>query len=1335
MEKAEKTKKLLSTYLRRLTNLSGGNRSLFLLKTSEQFLDLRNLSYLNKERSFSIIEALLAQRKKILCPVTDARMESANMASVALKRLFRNDQFIFEERGSQDLHVGWPFVRGKFSDGTSVRCPLLFFPVELSTEDNNWCLQIRNGGELFFNKSFFLAYSFYSKTKPDENLLNETFDDIDRDSVAFRTALYTMLKQSSVEINFNADNYRDEIESFAKFSRQEFDDNHFPGQLKLFPEAVLGMFPQAGSTLVPDYIQLIEENSFGDLEELFSKPQPTVEAKGTGNFIPLVKEEKVHTIFPADIWQENAIKASKLGHSIVVQGPPGTGKSQLIGNLVSDAIANGRRVLVVCQKRAALDVVFGRLREKNIESFLALVHDYKNDRRDIFLKLTAQINRTDEYKTKNISLDAIQLDRKYIQASKRIDQITEELDHYRYSLFDESECGCSVKELYLQCRTDEPFILMKQEYSNFNVNQTQPFLRAIKQYAGYAALFENDSYAWLDRKSFVGFSVGDLSNIKSAMEGVIPFYTEITELLSKNVNASPDIEQLILLCERIEELKKLINAISEKELFQYFKKMLPEKNSETSALWLSNIERMMMDCFDNHGPEASVPSPLLEHFQKALDRSMKARKGLWSWFRWHLFSKDKMMITRALVANQLASDKEGLSILEQKLDKRLNFEHNLSKLKNKKWLLAIPEPISKPLFMDWFITQQDAIKVKLLFNSIRGLKSLLNPIHLKEAEFKIKLRLLIQVLEQIQDKMKIWSPYLSISQIIKLSKDSSRVEKLRQSLIHDFDALCEFDKLKAALTESELQIIGKLREKSEGSNGQVWQQLFLNSLYLAWIDHMETKHPELRMVSSGKMHALETELQEQIELKQSLSNEILLLRARERVTDDLEFNRLHNRVSYRDLLHQTTKKKKIWPLRKVINEFEEEVFKLLPCWMASPESVSAIFPMKEIFDLVIFDEASQCFAERGIPALYRGRQIVIAGDSKQLRPGDFYQARWQEDDFEEPDAEVDSLLELTSRYLMTLKLNGHYRSQSLELIDFSNKHFYEGKLQLLPDFFQVNKQRPSIEYCKVEGVWENNANDVEAVQIADLVFKISTESPLKEIGIVTFNAIQQSLVQDRMEEKFAAAELKLPERLFIKNIENVQGDERDLVIFSVGYAPDKRGRISVQFGSLNANGGENRLNVAISRAREKIIVVSSLWPEQLDVAETRNAGPKLLKEYLHFARQVSMGDFQPYVTDDQKHSRSLQLKKLLAHAVNKTEMKLKENAFPYYDLTVQEGKLFKGAIFTDDNFYYEALSAKAPHALLPQLLKKKNWPSLRVYSRNYWSDRNRLENDIKGLGL
>ncbi|MEJ0032892.1 MAG: AAA domain-containing protein [Bacteroidota bacterium] len=181
----------------------------------------------------------------------------------------------------------------------------------------------------------------------------------------------------------------------------------------------------------------------------------------------------------------------------------------------------------------------------------------------------------------------------------------------------------------------------------------------------------------------------------------------------------------------------------------------------------------------------------------------------------------------------------------------------------------------------------------------------------------------------------------------------------------------------------------------------------------------------------------------------------------------MEFNRLNNRVTYRDLSHQLTKKKKIWPIRKVVSEFEDEIFRLLPCWMASPESVSSIFPMKDLFDVVIFDEASQCFAERGIPALYRGKQVVIAGDHQQLQPSDLYQSRWEgEEEEDNPDLEALSLLDLGRRYLQEVALNGHYRSQVPELIQFSNQHFYKGKLRVLPDRYKINEREPAIQYIK-----------------------------------------------------------------------------------------------------------------------------------------------------------------------------------------------------------------------------------------------------------------------------
>jgi hypothetical protein len=397
----------------------------------------------------------------------DSRMEAANEASKKLKKLQRIDQFIFDERGSKDLHVGWPIVQGKLKDDTLVRCPLMFFPVTLSVQNNQWWLEPREDAGITFNKSFLLAYAFYNQVKPSEALMDETFEDLDRDSTSFRTAIYQLLQKHELELNFNSDNFRDELTPFVNLKRDEFEEGLKTGELKLFPKAVLGIFPQAGSFLVPDYLNLIENDRVSDLESFFESR--SVSHPENKNFINQVKEEKIYSSFPADIWQENSLKAVKLGHSIVVQGPPGTGKSQLICNLIGDALATGKRVLVVCQKRAALDVVYNRLQSKQLTDFTALVHDFKNDRKEIYEKIARQINRLDEYRSRNISIDSIQLDRKFLQISHRIDQVTEELESFKLALFDEKTCGTTIKELYLQSNPAQESINLKQEFSHFQV--------------------------------------------------------------------------------------------------------------------------------------------------------------------------------------------------------------------------------------------------------------------------------------------------------------------------------------------------------------------------------------------------------------------------------------------------------------------------------------------------------------------------------------------------------------------------------------------------------------------------------------------------------------------------------------------------------------------------------------------------------------------------------------------------------------------------------------------------------------------------------------------------
>lgn len=1323
----DQTKKLLTTYLRRLTNLSGNNRSLFLARlTADQFLDVQELSQLNGEPAFSLINALIAEKPKFICPVLDSRMEAANEASKKLKKLQRIDQFIFDERGSKDLHVGWPIVQGKFKDDTPVRCPLLFFPVSITVQNNQWWIEPRQDAEITFNKSFLLAYAYYNQVKPSEALLEETFEDFDRDSTAFRTAIYQLLQKNEFELNFNSDNFRDELTPFVNLKRDEFEQGLKTGELKLFPKAVLGIFPQAGSFLVPDYLKLIEQDTVSDLESFFeTRSALQTDSK---NFIQQVKEEKIYSTYPADIWQENSLKAVKLGHSIVVQGPPGTGKSQLICNLIGDALATSKRVLVVCQKRAALDVVYNRLQSKQLTDFAALVHDFKNDRKEIYEKIARQINRLEEYKSRNISIDTIQLDRKFLQISHRIDQITEELENFKHALFDEKTCGTTIKELYLQSNPAQESINLKQEFSHFRYDNLNPFLRKLTTYAHYAQNLERTDYPWKDRKSFSTFLASDEANMRKAIQEVSNYFQRLTTALVDKLGIRLDWEQCEALIEKkvlIDEIKSLLTNDS---IYRYFQSMVSETDEETSALWLSNTEKNLMNCFEHEGPESSVAANQLGSLQKALYRSMKARRSLFGLIRWELFSKDKFLIKRTLVQNGLTSDKIGFTTLERKLDYRLNLEHNLSKLKAKVWLKQVPESLVQKEFLQWFADQHFALRAKLVFAQVRGLKNIIDPTAFTREQFITRVATLFDLLNEIPIHKEGWLRYLTSSQINAITTQPWLGQKLQESLKADFDSICEFDKLVEGLSPVEKTVLNRLSELHPTWDEYQMKGLFMNSLALTWIDHLENRSPELRMVSSGKIGLLENELRDLIKEKQELSEEIILLRTREKVTDDLKVNRLNNTVSYRDLLHQVTKKKMIWPVRKLVASFEEELFKVIPCWLASPESVSAIFPMEELFDLVIFDEASQCYAERGIPALYRGKQAIVAGDAMQLKPGDFYQARWQEEEETHVDAEVDSLLDLCGRYLITTTLQGHYRSKTLELIDFSNQHFYKGALQLLPHRQAMTTGEPAILYEKVGGQWVNNSNIIEATRIVNHVVTILKANADKSIGVITFNAPQQNLILDLLEDALGT----IPKSVFVKNIENVQGDECDIVLFSVGYAPDKNNRVPAQFGSLNLAGGENRLNVAVSRARERVIVVCSFMPDQLQVEETLHAGPKLLKVYLQYAWQVANGTFVAGVSQTTTRNSSMRLKEEIKKRAQQkwSDFELEEHAVPFHDLTVKRKAQPIGAILTDDGNYYNSMSARADHALTPQLLDLKAWPFLRAYSRNFWQDPEKFLNEI-----
>ena len=1318
--------KILQSYLRRLTNLSGNNRSLLLLRlVSDQFIDLHDFNFAIDAPSFKLVEALIRKEKKIpLCAEMDSRDASSNLLSRRLKKIQRIDNFIFDERGAKNLYVGWPFVRGKFADGTMVRCPLIFFPVSLQKDENTWHIVRRTDVNTTLNKTFLLAYSYYNQVSLDEELIEQVVDDYDRESTPFRTQLYSLLKNSQVEINFNSENFTDELKLFKTYRKSELDEIEKLGKLKMHPEAVLGIFPQEGSYLVPDYLQLLEKEEYEKMANFFSKAVLDKDTK----YSDRVREENTFTPFRMDAFQEHALAQVKRGQSLVVQGPPGSGKSQLISNMISDYIARGKNVLLVCQKRAALDVVWERLKTKQLHDFVGLVHDFKNDRKSIFEQVSNQIEALDDYRNKNNSLDSIFLEREFQQASRKIDQISEELDEFKEALFDENECAKSVKELYLISSPDRPSIALNQEYRSFSYDKISDFIQNLKRYLDYFEQFETSPNFWAQGNSFARFGVSDFTRIKEILSELPSFRQMIEEHAAEFTKQKMDFETVTHFLTTRSKLDELVEVLSDTKVFHFFKTIIgnPPKNpSET----LNRLELGVMPCFKGVGSEISIPFTQLGKFQEALESAINARKNIFSWLKWKLTSKDKVLITRLLVANELKSNKEGFRVLLERIDNRLNFEHYLSEIQQANWLIEFPTHLRKIDVQSWFSAIKEATRAYEIRNAIRSLPEYISAPEYELNDYLVRVESLMNFLDEIPHQLQLYKQYLSDGQLRSLMMGKQSHKQAEKLLSRDFDSLVDFHKIRDGFLSVEKDTIQKLLEDFDTKKNCL--EVFENSLALAWIDHIESKYPVLRAVSSQRLTHLTVELQEAIQTKRKVSQEILLMKSREQTYGNLEYNRLNNRVTYRNLHHQVTKKRRIWPIRRVISDHHEEVFQLLPCWLTSPESASAIFPMEKVFDLVIFDEASQCFSERGLPAMYRGKQIVVAGDDQQLKPNDLYRVRWDEDTDEDvPDLDVDSLLDLAKKYTPEIHLNGHYRSRSMELIEFSNEHFYKGKLKMLPHFSVINESSPAIRFEKVDGIWEDNINTVEANKIAELVAQILKDIPDKSIGIVTFNAKQQGHVLDILEESASKNEFILPEDLFVKNIENVQGDERDIIIFSTAYAPDKKGKLRLQFGTLNQEGGENRLNVAVTRAREQIHVICSVNPSELRTDDTKNPGPKLLKEYLIYAHQVSTKKWKPAVSVEQAHGQSWYLRSQLSNLIQPDGLKLKKN-LPFGDLTVTEGKKYKGLVLTDDELFHDNLSAKQSHAYQDFHLAEKKWPSVRLYSREFWLDAEQAQMKLK----
>ena len=630
---------------------------------------------------------------------------------------------------------------------------------------------------------------------------------------------------------------------------------------------------------------------------------------------------------------------------------------------------------------------------------------------------------------------------------------------------------------------------------------------------------------------------------------------------------------------------------------------------------------------------------------------------------------------------------------------------------------------------------------KLWFISKRGYKKKFFKDNLSTLNFfakkkKIQVKIMNALIDDLEFRQFL------IKYLMKLNKIKTNFLKLDSFEIKFLDIL---------LKEKELEVLNPIEK---------YRSYIFDGYMTGFLEDFKTTHQKyLYIIEEYELRM--SELSGLIAEKQEVVKESFEMRLFEHA---LDFSNTKRIMDIRRILESD----KLPSVKAFMDMFGVELFSHVKVWLLTPEALSAVVPLSfNLFDLVIFDEASQMYVERGIPSIYRAKKVVIAGDPKQLRPSSLGMGRLEEDDpFEEDEIlrnvtfDAKSLLDLARYKYKEALLNYHYRSKYQELIEFSNHAFYEGKLIISPNV--KNPVNPPIEYLYVKnGVFNRKANKEEAKAVIKLLKKVLKEkTEYESVGIITFNSTQRDLIMNEIDELLfsRSAYQKLLEKemfrkssegdqsIFVKNIENVQGDERDIIIFSMGYGKDMTGVVKRRFGWLNHEGGQNRLNVAITRARQKIYFVSSLMPEELKVDDLSGKGPKLLKDYMRYTYYVSLknDEMAEEVLKNLHSQESVTQKAILNHMALEIKERLGKLGYLVkshigigqfkMDLAIfnRYSESFDLGIICDLTNFDET-NARKELFHQEKFLKTRGWKVKRVFQMHWYEDEKKVLRDIKKM--
>lgn len=896
------------------------------------------------------------------------------------------------------------------------------------------------------------------------------------------------------------------------------------------------------------------------------------------------------------------IEAGK-GHSFILYGPPGTGKSQTITNLIANALYQGKRVLFVAEKMAALSIVQSRLAKIGLDPFCLELHSNKTTKRHVLQQLE-----------KALQVTHIQSPEIFGFQANKIFEERKTLIAYINALHEkEQKDGLSLYDCILR----------------------------------YEAI-----------------SVAPMNNFS--------FDTSLDSLLVKE--GIKGVENL--LGTRFETVVKLVGHPSCHPLngFQINREML--QNSEKTVMNLHKKIQVLK--------ELMLKSHELSHTKELYELLLRDNSLA-------LFDEDAEDLRRSW------REIKAKWFIPRFLAKR-SF---LSRLKQYNHYIREQEVDS---LIDQFATYQ---KQHEEIEQIRQILKQYFDIETPTDEIPEN-----SIIETAIDKMKRWSE--------------------NSALMRDWLHWSEFcEELKVNGLDCVVKVM-----QTQSMDTTVVREAYFKALFQYKAEEKIRKSEILTTfegmlfddkVANYKRMTDEFQLLTQKELYAKLASRIP--RVIDNASSSSEIGLLNRNISNggRGL-----------SLRDLFEQIPTLLPRLCPCMLMSPMSVAQYIDLgQDKFDLVIFDEASQMPTSEAVGAIARGKSLVVVGDPKQMPPTSFFSST--NVDIEEACIDdMESILEdCRTLEIPSLQLSWHYRSRHESLIAFSNNEYYDGSLITFPS---VDDQHTKVHYVPVSGYYDKGgkrSNLTEAKVIVEEIVRRLKDEELrkKSIGVIAFSVVQQSLIEDLLQEQLEKDNnlqdiiQQMYEPVFVKNLENVQGDERDIILFSIGYGPDKDGKISMNFGPLNNSGGERRLNVAVSRARQEMYVFSTLKSSDIDLRRSKARGVEGLKHFLQYAETQSLPSSSKH--NDKNFNDSIlaeqiatELKKrgyIVATNIGRSQFKV--------DVAIcdeNKADTYRLGILLDGEGYRDTHTTRDREVVQPSVLSALNWQVMRVWSVDWFNNKERV---------